>query len=67
MSAPITPVVYLLACLDDPELTGDTKMKFPKTLALPLMGFLLLVAFAVTTEAEVKQVRMKIAGYLCGN
>lgn len=29
--------------------------------------FLLLVAFATTIHAEVKQVRMKIAGYLCGN
>ena len=42
-------------------------MKPIKTFALALASFLLLVAFAVTTEAEVKQVRMKIAGYLCGN
>lgn len=32
-----------------------------------LISFLLLVALAATTHAEVKQVRMKIAGYLCGN
>jgi hypothetical protein len=42
-------------------------MKLSKTLPSPLIGLLLLIAFAVTTEAEVKQVRMKIAGYLCGN
>jgi hypothetical protein len=32
-----------------------------------LISFLLLVTFAATTRAEVHQVRMKIAGYLCGN
>jgi hypothetical protein len=32
-----------------------------------LISSLLLTAFAATTRAEVKQVRMKIAGYLCGN
>jgi len=42
-------------------------MKFPKTLALAFMALLLLGACAATSEAEVKQVRMKIAGYLCGN
>ena len=38
-----------------------------KIATVTLTSFLLLVAFAVTTKAEVKQVRMKIAGYLCGN
>ena len=42
-------------------------MKLGKMLVLPLMVYLLLVVFAATGEAEVKQVRMKIAGYLCGN
>jgi len=32
-----------------------------------LVNFLMLVALAATTHAEVKQVQMKIAGYLCGN
>jgi len=38
-----------------------------KMASIILITFLLLVAFAATTPAEVKQVRMKIAGYLCGN
>ena len=38
-----------------------------KTLNVTLISFLLLTAFATTARAEVKQVRMKIAGYLCGN
>ena len=38
-----------------------------KVATVTFISFLLLVAFAVTTEAEVKQVRMKLAGYLCGN
>lgn len=32
-----------------------------------LISFILLVAFPATTDAEVKKVQMKIAGYLCGN
>ena len=38
-----------------------------KCSALALVSLLLLVAFAPAMHAEVKQVRMKIAGYLCGN
>lgn len=42
-------------------------MKPTKCFALALVSLWLLIALAGTTEAEVKQVRMKIAGYLCGN
>ncbi|MEN3335445.1 MAG: hypothetical protein V7641_4810 [Blastocatellia bacterium] len=38
-----------------------------KAVNVTLISFLLLVTLAATTRAEVKQVRMKIAGYLCGN
>jgi hypothetical protein len=42
-------------------------MKPIKSFALALISLWLLVVFASATQAEVKQVRMKIAGYLCGN
>jgi hypothetical protein len=34
---------------------------------LILIAVLSCIALATTASAEVKQVRMKIAGYLCGN
>ncbi len=34
--------------------------------AKALAGFLLLIGLAGGSQAEVKQVRMKIDGYLCG-
>jgi hypothetical protein len=37
------------------------------TLRFLIASLLLLVANVVTTQAEVKKVQMKIAGYLCGN
>jgi hypothetical protein len=32
-----------------------------------LIGLVSFIGLAAPTRAEVKQVRMKIAGYLCGN
>ena len=38
-----------------------------KSMRAIAVTFLLLVVVASAADAEVKQVRMKIAGYLCGN
>jgi hypothetical protein len=32
-----------------------------------LLGLVLLAGFATNSNAEVKRVEMRIAGYLCGN
>ena len=38
-----------------------------RKITLALTGLVLLFGSAASSNAEVKQVRMHIAGYLCGN
>jgi TolA-binding protein len=38
-----------------------------KNIRLTLIGVLLLLGSAASASAQVKQVQMHIAGYLCGN
>ncbi|MDT5061027.1 MAG: hypothetical protein QOH63_1486 [Acidobacteriota bacterium] len=38
-----------------------------RNIALTLMGVVLLLGSATSSRAQVKQVQMHIAGYLCGN
>jgi hypothetical protein len=38
-----------------------------RNLTLALLGLVLLMGSATRSGAEVKRVRMHIAGYLCGN
>lgn len=57
-----TPVMQeLFACFRK----GEWKMKRKVTLAL--LGLVLLFGGATSSRAEVKRVKMHIAGYLCGN
>jgi hypothetical protein len=44
---------------------GITKMK--RRITLALLGLTLLFGSAADSAAQVKQVQMHIAGYLCGN
>ena len=47
--------------------TETREKAISKHLILTLVGLLLLISTATTTQAEVKMVQMKISGYLCGN
>ncbi|HEY0322770.1 MAG TPA: hypothetical protein VGC66_17585 [Pyrinomonadaceae bacterium] len=38
-----------------------------RSITLALLGLVLLMGSATGSRAEVKRVRMHIAGYLCGN
>ena len=41
--------------------------KMRRTIALAMLGLVLLFGSASTSSAEVQRVEMHIAGYLCGN
>jgi hypothetical protein len=41
--------------------------KMSRIISLAVLGLILLLGSAAISQAQVKQVEMHIAGYLCGN